>query len=174
MRVSRSLLQFSIKGNGIPSPNLHAVPLRKDLLAETRVNTIAPSVGRARTGARAIHRCRNPLRARRMAAEMSRTTRRNIQYQGGNDESTSQLARCSVDAHGLYQQQPPLGARKDHRGRTSELRRRNDGGMPGWHPAAVRVIGKTVCLDGGVVRLGALAAQPVGRLLFLEAPHLGP
>src|ERR1700677_231558 len=96
---------------------------------------------------------------------------RNIE--GGNDESTSQLARCSVDAHGLYQQQQPLAAGKDHRGRTSERRRRNDGGMPGWSPAAVQLIGEAVCLNG-VMRLGGLAAQAAGRLLFLEAPHLGP
>src|ERR1700679_583255 len=97
---------------------------------------------------------------------------RNIE--GGDDESTSQPARCSVDAHGLYQQQQSLAAGKDHRGRTSELRPRNDGGMPGWYPPAVQLIGEAVQLSGAVGQLSSGAAQSMGRLFFLEAPHLGP
>jgi hypothetical protein len=74
-----------------------------------------------------------------MGAKMtSRAIRRTVT--GGDDESTSQLARCSIDAVGLYQQQRSLAAAaEDHRGRTSELG--DDGGMPGRNQAAVQLIG---------------------------------
>jgi hypothetical protein len=83
-----------------------------------------------------------PLRNRPTGIENGRqddesTIRRTIP--GGDDESTSQLARCSIDALGLYQQQRSFAAAEDHRGRTSELG--NDGGMPGRNQAAVQLIG---------------------------------
>jgi hypothetical protein len=46
--------------------------------------------------------------------------------------------------------------------------------MPGWYPPAVQLIGEAVQLSGAVGQLSGGAAQSMGRLFFLEAPHLGP
>src|ERR1700721_751629 len=63
--IPSPFIKIYARGRDTPHPSLlPLVPMRKDSLAETRVDAIAPSVGRARTGARAIRRCRNHLSAR--------------------------------------------------------------------------------------------------------------
>ena len=46
-----------------------------------------------------------------------------------DDENPVQLSRCNIDAVGVYQQQQPLAAAEDDRGRPSELR--DDGRLRG-------------------------------------------